>query len=170
MSDWIPRLHKVTSLLCRALNRSYVFLFVHEVCRDGFLNLNPALVRLRAVNNDRASRQLVWHLPLLLYGQKVVISVVQELANIGGPPVVLGRPMRGHTVQEVLFLPLRIVLLCGHHDVVHDVHLPLAFQISQVTLLGRLIRICNVAVSRWSGRRALSLSFSAIVVLGLVVI
>lgn len=95
---------------------------------------------------------------------------MQELANIGGPPVVLGRPMWGHTVQEVLFLPLRIVLLGGHHDVVHDVHLPLTLQISQVALLGCLIRICHVTVGRRGRRRALSLGISAIVVLGLVVI
>ena len=107
---------------------------------------------------------------MLLHRQEIVISVVQELANIGGPPVVLGRSMRGHTVQEVLFLPLSIVLLSGHHDIVNDVHLPLTLQISQIAFLGRLIRICHVAMGRRGRRRALSLGISAIVVLGLMVI
>ena len=62
--------------------------------------------------------------------------------------MVLGRAVWRDTVQQVLFLLVRDVLLVGHHDVIHDVHLALAFEVCQVSLFGRLVWVCDIAV-RW---------------------
>lgn len=86
---------------------------------------------------------------------------MKELANIWGPRVVLRRAVRGNAVHQVLFLLMRNVLLVGHHDVIHYVHLALAFEVCQVALFGGLVRVCDVAV-RWRCRLgALSLALFA---------
>jgi nitrate reductase gamma subunit len=78
--------------------------------------------------------------------------------------------VRGNAVHQVLFLLMRNVLLVGHHNVIHDVHLALAFEVCQVTLFGRLVWVCNVAV-RWRCRLgALSLAIFTRENLGLTVI
>lgn len=74
---------------------------------------------------------------------------MKELTNIWSPPVVLGRAVWRDTVHQVLFLLVRDVLLVGHHDVIRDVHLALAFEVCQVSLFGRLVWVCDVAVRWW---------------------
>jgi hypothetical protein len=66
LTTQVPRLHQIISLLSRAFNRSDVLLLVHEISSDRFLNLNAALVRLRAIDYHGASGEFVRNLSVLL--------------------------------------------------------------------------------------------------------